>query len=98
MQGKWQGRWMKPGFLVLNDGKIIPRLIQKVPGDGQTPAYVISNGIRRLSPHIQTNPPLEPPTNSILPTCGSNISASPELISTISTASSSSRKDLSSDL
>src|SRR5258705_13325404 len=62
------------------------------------PSYVISNSIRWLSPHTQTNSPLEPPANSILPTCGSNISASPEPISTISTASSSSRKDLSNDL
>src|SRR5258708_36292982 len=62
------------------------------------PLYVISNSIRRLSPHTQTNSPLEPPAKSILPTCGSNISAYPEPISTISTASNSSRKNLSNDL
>src|SRR5258708_26230232 len=61
-------------------------------------SYVIPNGIRRLSPHTQTNSPLDTPTNSILPTCGSNISASPEQISKISTASRSSLKDLSNNL
>src|SRR5258708_26029828 len=29
------------------------------------PSYVISNGIRRLSPHIQTNPPLQLNTSNL---------------------------------
>src|SRR5258708_36215368 len=29
-----RGEWMKPGFLVLNPGKIVPLLIQKDPAHG----------------------------------------------------------------
>ncbi len=32
----WRGRWMKPGFLELNNRKIVLPLIKKVPGDDQT--------------------------------------------------------------
>src|SRR5258708_33592175 len=59
------------------------------------PSYVISNSIRWLSPHTQTNSPLEPPANSILPTCGSQISAFPTPNFTPSNPPTSSLKELS---
>ena len=61
-------------------------------------SYVIYNGLDGCLPYTQTNSPLNHPTNSTLPTCGSNISASPEPISTISTAPGSPRKGLSNYL
>src|SRR5258705_2760198 len=51
---------------------------QESPWQWLDPSYIISNGIRRLSPYTQTNSPLEPPANSIPPLCSLNSSASPE--------------------
>jgi len=73
---KMGGRWMKPGFLEWALGKEYSPLSRKSLEMTKPLIHHLQLPYLAL-PYTWTYSPLEHPTNSTLPTCSSNISASP---------------------